>query len=468
MQDGKAQPRNPRLIVLVVATAVFCSVLNASIVNVVLPVIGRDLAVDPARLGWVITIYLLMYGVCIPIYGRLADRYGTRRLFLVGLGIFAVGSMLCALAPTYLLLLGARLVQGVGGAAIPGLGITIASQAYGPEQRGTVLGVVSAALGVASATGPTLGGWLSTFSWHYIFVPGVVAGLLVPLAHRLVPRGDGQVDEPLDWVGGGLLALVVGGALFTATEGARGGTGSPIVRAALGTTIVALIALVLQQRRAAAPFVPRDLLQNGRYLGLIAVSFLVASANLGVLVGLPLLLANLQNQTPAQVGLALLPSALASAVLGPIAGSVGDRIGGRWPLRIGLLVMLVGALLLSTFASGSMWLLSGLLVVLGAGFAMAYTPLSAVVSLTVPPARLPSALSINSMLFFIGGSWGSAVLTAVLTVRETTPDAINPWHINAGAAYSDAFLLFGIPLALALILSLRLRPAPTSADPLPA
>ena len=136
----------PRGVLLIVCFALFFGVLNASAVGVVLPDIADDLSVDTGQLSWLMTGFLLIYGVAIPFYGRLADRYGARPLFLLGVGVFSVGALLSALAPNFEFLLVARIIQATGGAAVPGLGMTLASRAYGPESRGTVLGCCESGL----------------------------------------------------------------------------------------------------------------------------------------------------------------------------------------------------------------------------------------------------------------------------------------------------------------------------------
>ena len=143
-------------VLLVVCVALFFAVFEASAISVILPDIADDLSVDTGQISWLMTGFLLIYGIAIPFYGRLADRYGARPLFLLGVGVFALGSLLSALAPNFSLLFVARIVQAVGGAAVPGLGMTLASRAYGPESRGTVLGVIAATIGLSGAIGPLL------------------------------------------------------------------------------------------------------------------------------------------------------------------------------------------------------------------------------------------------------------------------------------------------------------------------
>ena len=162
----------------VVCIALFFAVFEASAISVILPDIADDLSVDRGQLSWLMTGFLLIYGIAIPFYGRLADRFGARPLFLIGVAVFSLGSLLSALAPNYSFLLIARIIQAIGGAAVPGLGMTLASRAYGPESRGTALGVLAATIGLSGAIGPLLGGALSeAFGWQSIFVFATAASL---------------------------------------------------------------------------------------------------------------------------------------------------------------------------------------------------------------------------------------------------------------------------------------------------
>ena len=446
---GDARP-----VLVVVCAAVFISVLNASIVNVVLPAIGEDLRVEPARLSWVITAYLLVYGVAIPIYGRLADLYGARRLFVLGLALFSAGSVACAVAPSFGGLILARIVQATGGAAVPGLGIALASLAFPVERRGAVIGVIVAMVGGAQAVGPTLGGLISGWvGWRWVFVLGTSAAVLVPIAALVLPQGLRRAGERLDVAGAALVALVVSGGLFALTEGGRSGWAAPQVDAAAGVAALALVGLVLRERRAPSPFVPRELLANGRYRALVVMSLACSAVNVAGIVGLPLLFTAVNGLSLAAVGIALLPGAFATALLGPLAGRVGDRLGAALPLRAGLVAMMVAAVGLSTVAGGPVWAVSLLQALLGAGFAFVNTPLSAVVTLVVPPRLIASAVSINTMFFFLGGSIGTALLTAVLVARGDGQGGLNPLHAAAGAGYSDAFLVLLVPLLVAAVLS---------------
>jgi MFS family permease len=169
---------------------------------------------DIAQISWIMTGFLLVYGVAIPFYGRLADIHGARRLFIAGLALFSLGSLLSAFAPNFESLLAARILQAIGGAAGPGLGMALASRAFGDNSRGTVIGIIGAVIGVGSAIGPLLGGVLaSAWGWESIFIMNAAAGVAIPIALRVLPKSEQTSKGRLDVLGGLLLALVVTGVL---------------------------------------------------------------------------------------------------------------------------------------------------------------------------------------------------------------------------------------------------------------
>src|SRR4051812_9960057 len=175
------EQHDTRNVLLIVSAAMALVVLNATGLNVALPAIGDALGLEPGPLGWVQTIYLLVYGVAIPLFGAFADVYGARRFFVGGLAVYAVGSLLCALATSGQLLLAARVIQAAGGAAVSGLGFTLVSKAVPPERRGFAFGIVGVSLGAAGIAGPMLAGIsVDILGWPAIFAIGALAGLLVP------------------------------------------------------------------------------------------------------------------------------------------------------------------------------------------------------------------------------------------------------------------------------------------------
>ncbi len=444
-------------ILIVVCIVLFFAVLEASAVGVVLPEIAIGLSVDTAQIGWLMTSFLLVYGIAIPFYGRLADRYGAGRLFIFGVALFSAGSLLAGAAPDYPLLLVARIIQSVGGAAIPGLGMTLVSRAYGPESRGTVLGILAATIGVAAAAGPILGGLLSEFfGWRAIFLVPAAVLLTIPVALKALPKVERRLGGDLDLIGGVGLGLMVAGILLVPSEGPRAGWTSNLVIIGGVSAVVGLVILFARQAFAVSPFIHRELLRNLRYLALTGMSFTLMAANLAPLVGIPILLAISHGLSSLEIGLVMLPGAVLSAGAGVLSGRLTDRTGPRLPVRIGSPAMLLALFGLSAYAGSSPWAIAAFAGLMGAGFGLINTPLAATISRLVSGEMLTAALSMNSMLFFLGGSVGTAVIMALATTSGLADGSLNPLHSGQSNGFSDGFLLLMIPVVLAMALSLAL------------
>lgn len=385
----------------------------------------------------------------------MADRYGAGRLFVFGVVAFSAGSLLSAVAPNYEFLFLARILQALGGAAVPGLGMTLASRAYGPESRGMVLGMVAATIGVGSVIGPLLGGVLSELMvWRSIFLVTSAALLTVPFTVKAFPKGEERLERNLDLIGGVGLGLMVAGILLIPSEGARSGRTSALVIAGGMAGLVGLAVLAARQLFAAAPFIHRELLRNLRFLALVGMSFTLMAANLAPLIELPVLLAISHGLSPLEIGLAMMPGAALSAVSGILSGKLTDRTRTAGEYRVyhhaGSVVRTVG--LLGLIALGH----AGFAGLLGAGFGFVKTPLEATISRLVSGQMLASALSMNSMLFFLRGSFGTAIFMALASSSGLADGSLNPVNSGLGNGFNDGFLFLTIPVLLAMGLSLAL------------
>ncbi|MGI9615963.1 MAG: MFS transporter [Acidimicrobiales bacterium] len=441
-------------VLVVVCAALFFGVVNGSAVAVVLPEIGADLNISDGDLAWVLSGFLLTYGVAIPFYGRLANRFGARRLFLIGVTVFALGSALSALATGLWSLLGARTVQAVGGAAVPGLGMTLASRAFPEQRRGMVLGVVSATMGLGAAAGPLGAGIISEVAnWRYLFGISALALLDVPLGLRYLDRDEATTDEPLDLAGGALFGVGVAATLLFVTQGSQAGWTDALALTGAALAIVSLATFAAHQRHGTTPFIPSALLANRSHILLTLLGFVITFANLAAQIGYPFLFNTLHAMSTLDIGLALIPAAVTTAVVGVLAGRIVDKIGAVAPVRFGALFMIAATVGLSSWVGTSRWTVALIAMAFAAGFALVNTPLAAVVSLLVDPKDLASALSLNTMMFFIGGSFGATLFSSIVINTGSDADALNPFHDGDGAQFSNAFAALLIPIVLGLALS---------------
>ena len=280
--------------------------------------------------------------------------------------------------------------------------------------------------------------------------------MIIPIALKSLPRSETQSAGNLDLIGGAGLGLMVAGILLVPSEGARSGWTSPFVIAGGISAVVGLVVLSARQVFAASPFIQRQLLRNLRYLALAGMSFTLMTANLAPLIAIPVLLAISHGLSSLEIGLVMLPGTALSAGAGVLAGRLTDRTGPRLPTSVGTPMMLLALLGLSAFAGSSPWAIAGFAGLLGAGFGLVNTPLAATISRVVSGEMLAVALSMNSMLFFVGGSFGTAAVMALVTTGGIADGSLNPLHSGSANGFSDGFLLLMVPVLLAMALSMAL------------
>jgi DHA2 family metal-tetracycline-proton antiporter-like MFS transporter len=449
-----------RLLIGVLVSGVFVSVLNNSMVNVVVPVIGEDYGVKEAQVGWVITGFLLAFAVGIPLYGRAADVFGVRRVFVAGLATFAAGSLVCALAPTLWALVLGRIVQGAGGAAIPALASVSVTRILPPGQRGSALGLIVSSVGIGGAVGPIFGGVVGTLAgWHFLFIATFVLTMaLIPAVIYVLPAEGARGAQGFDLPGGILIGLAAGLFLFGITQGQVAGFGSPGSWASFAGAALAAAGFAWRIRHAAEPFVSPTLFRNGPYVATVVVGYFCMLANISALVFVPLLVSQVNGLSPGQAGLVLTPSAVFLAVLSPIAGRLSDRVGVRPLIVSGLLVMLFSALFLSTFAPGASPVVAALgMLGVGVGFALANSPNVNAAAAALPPDEVGAGLGIINGAFFLGGGTGPAVVGALLAARrEAEAGALNPLYGLQSGPFSDAFLVLAVALVMSLVATMWL------------
>ena len=450
-----------RLFLAVAASAVFISVLTATMINVLIPLISTQFGASAAEVGWVVTGYALAYAVGVPLYGRISDFFGVRGVFSVGLVGFAVGGMICALAPSLTVLVFGRIVQGVGGAAIPALAIVSVAKVLPAGERGAGMGLIGSSLGAAAAIGPVVGGLVGQFlGWRALFVGTLALALvLIPFARRVLPNGGSEEERRFDLIGGVLLGLAAGLFLFGVTQGQGAGFGSFSSWGSFLGAAVSAALFVWRINGVPYPFVPPTLFRNRPYVAAVLVGFLAMLANLTALVLTPLLLIG-ENGLPAgAAGLALTPGAIALALLSPLSGRLSDRIGVRTPIVAGLSVMTLSAFFISTLAAGA----SAVMVSVGilglmTGMAFVQSPLTNAAAGSLPDEEVGGGMGIFQGLLFLGGGTGPALIGAFLAARdEAGLNAINPLYALNAAPFSDAFLAIALVLAFALMAASALR-----------
>lgn len=443
------------------------ALLDATVVNIALPAIGRDLGTDFATLQWIVNAYTLTLASLILLAGALGDRFGRRRVFLIGVVWFALASLLCGLAPTAEVLVAARALQGVGGALLTPGSLAIISAAFATGDRAKAVGAWSGLGGVAAAIGPFVGGWLVEIDWRAVFLVNLpVAAFILLVTLRHVPETrDADSPPGLDVTGAVLTAAGLASMTYALTRlGEGGGDTSVVLAGVLG--VAALVAFVFVERRSPHPLVPLALFADRRFSATNAVTLLVY-AGLGVFFFLLVLqLQIVAGFSPLVAGTALLPVTVLMLLLSAQAGALAERIGPRLPMTVGTILAALGFLLTLRIGPGASYLADVLpaVLVLGLGLSCTVAPLTATVLGSADPRYAGTASGVNNAIARTGGLLAVAVIPVAAGLGGA--DYTNPAEFNAG--FHNAMLIGAGLLALGAVMSaVLLRPPRAAPRPAP-
>jgi EmrB/QacA subfamily drug resistance transporter len=397
--------------------ALFMIMLDNTIVNVALPSIQKDLGATISGLEWTINGYTLSFAVLLATGGRLGDIFGRRRMFLVGVVIFALSSATAGFAPDQTALVLSRVVQGVGAALMMPGTLSIITDAFPPEERGKAMGTWAGVSALALAVGPVLGGFLTEHvSWRAIFyvnIP-VAIGAVIATLFAVRESRDTSVGREVDYAGVAVLTAGLTALVLALVEGNAWGWGSPEIIGLLAAAAIALPAFVLVENRVKAPMVQFDLLSDRNFLAAVMVAMVISFAMLGVFFFLALYMQDILHYSPLEAGVRFLPSTLMIVAVAPVAGRLSDRFGPRWLIAGGLVLVAASLFSFSQIAVDSTYLdlLPGFML-LGIGIAMTMSPMTSAAMNAVPVQKAGIASGVLSMFRMVGGSLGIAVTGAI-------------------------------------------------------
>jgi EmrB/QacA subfamily drug resistance transporter len=411
------------LAVLCIGT--FAILLDTTIVNVALPSVITGLHASLDRAVWIVNGYLLAFAALLILAGRLGDMFGPRRLFVIGLVLFAGSSALCGAAQSADQLIGFRILQGIGGAALAPQGFVLIQSIFPRERMGAAFGIFSSMVGLAAVSGPTLGGVLTTYlSWRWVFyvnVPIAIAG--IALTYRFVPEIRAHHRRRVDLVGVILATTGLSALVYGLIEGQRYSWGTVTagitIPEILTAAAILLAAFVLWERRQPDPLVPLGLFRNRTFAILVVLNLFVQFALQSMLFINSINLQSVLHMSAVHSGLTGLPLTVALTALAPFAGRLTDRFGGKYVLMVGLLVYaggIAGVIAVSSTDATS-WTFAPVLLVAGIGMGAIFAPLATMAMRAVAPQRAGAASGLLNTGRQLGATLGTAITGAVLANR---------------------------------------------------
>ncbi|MCL1631664.1 DHA2 family efflux MFS transporter permease subunit [Sporolactobacillus sp. CPB3-1] len=420
--DAHAESEHHLSIILVLILGAFVALLNQTLMNVALPKMMTDLNISTNTAQWITTGYMLVNGVLIPITAYLMETLTTRKLFLSAMALFSLGTLICAISPTFILLMVGRVVQAIGAGIIMPLMTNVFLTIFPPEKRGGAMGLMGVAMIFAPAVGPTLSGYIvEHYTWRLLFWVVLPLGLLDFLLALAYLRNVGRRSFPkLDALGVVLSTIGFGGILYAFSEAGNNGWGDVTVLSTLVIGIISLIFFVWHELRTDTPLLNLSVFQYKIFTFTTIVNILVTMAMFAAMILLPIYLQNIRGFTPLQSGLLLLPGALLMGVMSPITGVIFDRIGSRPLAVVGLAVTIV-----------TTWAFAHLSDATSYGHIMfIYTARMFGMSLLMMPIMteglndLPRALNshgtaMSNTMRQVAGSLGTAFLVTVMSNRAT-------------------------------------------------
>lgn len=430
------QPLAYQPLVRWLAFLIFFAVLNETVFNVSIPMIALQFDLSAASVSWVMTIFMVFFGIGSVIYGRLADLYSLRRLIEFGTCLYCVGSVLgFVVQDNYPLVILARAVQAMGASAIPALCFVVIARQVPIARRGKVFGFITSVVSVSIGLGPVIGGFVSgQLHWSILFLMPLPTLIALPFLRRLLPmeqRRPGRVD----YMGAILVSASVGLLVLYLNFGGR---------VYLASLSVALIALTLWLRYAPEPFIDPELFRNVKFRNGVFVGMTLFSVVFGVFFLIPLMLSQVHELGTDQIGLLLFPGAISAVYFGPVAGALADKRGNSFVVGIGVALLAGSMAAMAMLLGFTFWVMLFAMMATYIGFTMFQTAMINSVSQTLAPEQSGIGMGIFNLISIVAGALGTTLVGRILDGRWLDSGLVALSRNAAGFAYSDILIILSL------------------------
>ncbi|MFC5588975.1 DHA2 family efflux MFS transporter permease subunit [Sporosarcina soli] len=456
---AEKQSFNRNLIIGILLSASFVTILNQTLIIIAIPPIMIDFKIDPSQAQWLTTAFMLTNGILIPITAFFIERFSSKHLLVAALSIFSLGTLIGALAPSFSVLLLARIVQAVGAGIMMPLMQTVMLTLFPPEKRGSAMGLVGLVTGFAPAIGPTLAGWLIVhFSWRSLFYTVFPVALIVLLlAIFLMKNVTEQKQVKIDLVSVVFSTFGWGGLLYGFSIAGTAGWMSAQVIGAISVGVVALYIFIVRQLKLKQPMLEFRVFHSPMFAVTTILSVLVFAIMVGTQTLLPIYAQDVVSFTALESGLMLLPGALIMGVMSPVTGKIFDKFGGKW-LSISGFTLITTALILYANLSldtSIVWIAT-IFFIMMIGVSMMMMPLMTAGINDLPAHLIAHGTAMSNTIRMVGGSIGTAILVSVMS-NASLQSSIQPTTQATMDGIQNAFLIASILGGAGILLSFRVK-----------
>ncbi|MEK3886464.1 MDR family MFS transporter [Bacillus sp. FSL K6-3431] len=456
---SEKQSFNRNLIIGILLSASFVTILNQTLIIIAIPPIMSDFQINPSQAQWLTTAFMLTNGILIPVTAFFIERFSSKHLLVAALSIFSLGTLIGAIAPSFSVLLLARIVQAVGAGIMMPLMQTVMLTLFPPEKRGAAMGLVGLVTGFAPAIGPSLAGWLIVhFSWRSLFYTVLPVSLIVLLlAIVLMKNVTEQKQVQIDLVSVVFSTFGWGGLLYGFSIAGTAGWTSAQVIGAISVGAVALFIFILRQLKLKQPMLEFRVFNSPMFTVTTILSVLVFAIMVGTQTLLPIYAQDVVSFTALESGLMLLPGALIMGFMSPVTGRIFDRFGGKWLSVSGFSLISVSLILYTNLSldTSIVWIAT-IFFIMMIGISMMMMPLMTAGINALPPHLIPHGTAMSNTFRMVGGSIGTAILVSVMSNASLNTSLQQPKQA-AMDGIQDAFMIASIVGILGVLLSFRVK-----------